>query len=69
MICGSEDHHEITLTAAPKRRGRRRKCKHQECGKPVTHVGRANGLVMTGGCDWHVQRWKRDVLARRRGQS
>lgn len=40
----------------PKRPGRKKKC-HCGCEAPVTHLGMANGVCLTGGCEFYVRRW------------
>lgn len=34
----------------------RRKC-HCGCGHRKTHVGMANGVALTSGCEMYVRRW------------
>ena len=38
---------------------RRRKC-YCGCGGRATHVGGANGIALTGGCELSMRRWVRD---------
>lgn len=40
-------------------RGGRSKC-GCGCGGRSTHIGMANGLGMTSGCEWSIRRWVRD---------
>lgn len=49
-------HHRYSAPIAPRSR-RRCHC----CGKRATHVGMANGLAMTSGCEWAVARWVWDA--------
>lgn len=37
----------------------RRRC-HCGCRGRVTHVGTANGIGLTTGCELHVRRWVKD---------
>ena len=39
--------------------GRKGKCRCG-CGKPYTHRGMANGIMLMGGCELAVRRWVRD---------
>lgn len=34
----------------------RKKCRCG-CNGPVTHLGKANGVALTSGCEMHVRRW------------
>jgi len=40
----------------PRRPGRKKKC-HCGCGTPTTHLGMANGVCLTSGCELYVRRW------------
>jgi len=50
----------------------RRRC-HCGCGKRATHIGLANSMAMTRGCELYVRRWVKDpanaVLSRSRLKS
>lgn len=37
---------------------RRRRCRCG-CDGRATHVGGANGIALTSGCEWSVRRWAR----------
>lgn len=55
---GSANHHVLGMRPVvhgPHGKGRRR-C-HCGCGGWSTHIGTANGLGMTYGCEWYVRRW------------
>jgi hypothetical protein len=39
--------------------GGRRKCRCG-CGRRATHLGMANGLALTHGCEMKMRRWVRD---------
>lgn len=54
---------EIHVRALKKIEGRkgRRKC-HCGCGTRSTHIGTANGIALTSGCELFVRRWVRDGL-------
>jgi len=52
---GSADQHRRYLVPAP---NRRRKCRCG-CGGHTTHIGKANGVALTSGCEMHVRRWVR----------
>lgn len=54
-LWGHADLHRRTILEAPSRR----KCKCG-CGGRSTHVGLANGIGMTTGCEWAVRVWVRD---------
>lgn len=41
----------------------RRRCPFCPGRSRATHVGRANGLAMMSGCEWHVRMWVRDPLS------
>ncbi len=43
----------------PIAKGIRRKCRCG-CGRWATHVGKANGVALTMGCELLVRRWVRD---------
>jgi len=40
----------------PKRPGRKPKCSCG-CDTPKTHVGKANGVALTSGCELSIRRW------------
>lgn len=40
----------------PKRAGRKPKCSCG-CETPKTHVGKANGVALTSGCELSIRRW------------
>jgi hypothetical protein len=40
----------------PKRAGRKPKC-NCGCETPKTHVGKANGVALTSGCELSIRRW------------
>lgn len=67
---GSVFEHELTVTRKPKYRGGRRLCHHEghaKGAKPeATHTGRANGIAMMTGCEFHAYQWLRETLAMRR---
>lgn len=65
IVWGSVAHHELTVVPAPNKRKRCRHCP-PEARKTATHHGRANGMTMTSGCEWHMRKWLRDTLAKRR---
>jgi hypothetical protein len=65
VIHGSVAQHELTVELAPNRRKRCRFCP-KGSRKAATHHGRANGVTMTSGCEWHMHKWLRDTLAKRR---
>lgn len=44
------------MEPAPKRAGRSKQC-GCGCGRPVTHIGMANGVGLIAGCHWRVRRW------------
>jgi hypothetical protein len=35
----------------------RRRCRHDDCTHRTTHLGRANGVTLTSGCEWHMRQW------------
>lgn len=45
----------------PDGRRRRRRCRQGDVPCPgfATHRGCANGLALTGGCEWHMRQWAR----------
>lgn len=51
---GGLPHHD--RYALPVRPRSRRRC-HCGCGKRATHLGCANGMALTVGCEWYVRRW------------
>ncbi len=53
---GGVAEHILYMEVRPKRRGREPKC-HCGCGTPKTHLGKANGVALTGGCEFYVRRW------------
>lgn len=47
-------------------RRRRRRCGHgDDCPNRATHLGMANGVALTTGCEFHMRVWVRDGYARR----
>lgn len=50
---GSADEHERYA----ERIATRVRCRQERCGKRTTHVGKANGVALMNGCEWHVYRW------------
>ena len=48
--------HQRSMELLPSRRRNRRKC-HCGCGGKQSHGGYANGVAMTGGCEWSIRRW------------
>ena len=68
MIWGSVAHHELTLKPTPDKRRRCRWCPAKP-RRASTHIGCANGVAMTSGCEWHMYVWLRNTLqARREGK-
>jgi hypothetical protein len=65
IIHGSVATHTLTVEPAPNKRKRCRFCP-KNAQKAATHHGRANGVTMTSGCEWHMRQWVRDTLAKRR---
>lgn len=55
---GSSKDHVRYSEMLPKRRGRRRRC-YCGCGRPVTHMGMANGVGLTSACELGIARWVR----------
>lgn len=53
---GSADHHRRYVSPLPSTSRRRCDC---GCNKRATHVGCANGLAMTSGCEMSMRRWTR----------
>jgi hypothetical protein len=60
---GSMLEHRRYSSPAPPRS--RRRC-HCGCKRRATHLGMANGLCLTMGCEFHVARWVRDPVAANR---
>lgn len=56
---GSASEHQRYMEEIPVLPGRKRRCGYG-CGKPSTHMGMANGLCLTSGCEWHMRIWVRD---------
>lgn len=54
---GNALQHPLHMAAAPARARRRCSC---GCKGRATHVGYANGVPLTGGCELQVRRWVRD---------
>lgn len=52
----SASEHVRYMDPAPNRR-RRCRC---GCGGAVTHLGKANGICLTDGCELSMRRWVRD---------
>lgn len=48
--------HQRSMKLLPGRWRNRRKC-HCGCGGKRSHGGYANGVAMTGGCEWSMRRW------------
>lgn len=65
MMWGSVLRHRLSVGPAPNRRRRCRYCP-ANARKAATHVGYANGVAMTQGCEWHVHKWFNDTLRYRR---
>lgn len=66
VVWGSATHHARTMEPIQSR-GRRRFCpwcppKTNRC----THHGKANGVVLMSGCEWHVHMWVRNPNEPRR---
>jgi hypothetical protein len=55
-VIGDATMHQRYMKLQPGRYRNRRKC-HCGCGGRQSHGGYANGLVMTGGCEWSMRRW------------
>lgn len=55
---GSSKEHIRYSEPLPKRRGRYRDC-YCGCGNRQTHVGKANGVALTGACELGIARWVR----------
>ncbi|MDC6536602.1 hypothetical protein LN429_15970 [Pseudomonas syringae] len=53
---GGLPEHIRYMEPRPKRRGRQPKCSCG-CGKPKTHIGMANGVCLTSGCEMKIRRW------------
>jgi hypothetical protein len=67
VVWGSATHHKRTMVALPPRRGGHHFCPW--CPKEtnrVTHSGRANGVALMAGCEWHVRQWVKNPNALRR---
>ncbi len=51
----------MTRYSKPARPRSRRRCPW--CHRRATHVGMANGVALTSGCEWHVAVWVRGEVA------
>lgn len=71
MLWASVMHHELAVRKLDKPpRHLCNECPRGPMRRPrVTHVGTANGMTMTSGCEWHMQKWLRDTLKMRRARS
>lgn len=58
-----KDGHNLTAVAIKPDR-RRRGCAWCPGKVLVTHSGRANGVALMSGCEWHVRKWARGQLGR-----
>lgn len=48
------EHKRYAMSCEPTQR----KCRlGEKCGNRVTHVGKANGVALTSGCQFHVFQW------------
>lgn len=56
---GSSQEHRRYTQLLPGRFRNRRKC-HCGCGGKSSHMGMANGLGLTSGCELSMRRWVRD---------
>lgn len=56
------DEHPRYIQLIDGRERNRRRC-DCGCGGKCTHVGCANGLGMTSGCEWSMRQWVRDPNA------
>jgi hypothetical protein len=54
---GSAIEHQRYSVPAPSKS--RRRC-HCGCNRRATHIGMANGLALTHGCELRIARWVRD---------
>ena len=64
---GSSRHHERTIEKIPatEKRWRRHWCCYNRngsptCKQPMTHFGKANGVVLVARCEFHARVWVRD---------
>lgn len=57
----SATEHARDMWPAP---NRRRKCRCG-CGGRATHIGGANGIALTSGCELKIRRWVRDGFTKR----
>lgn len=56
-IWGSASEHTRFMVKAPSKSRQRCGC---GCKQRATHVGMANGVALTSGCELRVRRWVRD---------
>lgn len=58
MSCANSETDPRTMAPRTDRRFGRRRCLLIDCcPRPTTHIGLANGMGMTIGCEWHVRMW------------
>lgn len=72
MTWGSAKDHPRTLVPKDPKDASRRSCPFTPCRGKSTHMGQANGVTMTSGCEWHMRLWVRDpalVLRKRAGST
>lgn len=55
-IHGGAAQHVRYMEQRPKRRGGQPRC-HCGCNTLKTHLGMANGVCLTSGCELYVRRW------------
>src|SRR5258708_32025010 len=60
MTWGSARKHQRTSQIIPKEMKKRGKCSMRGCNNRCTHFGRANGVALTAGCQFHMAMWVRD---------
>ena len=59
-VASADEHRRYVIPKPSLRRGRRWcwvPTAGVECRRRATHVGSANGLGMTEGCEWHMRQW------------
>lgn len=55
-LVGGLAEHIRYMELRPKRAGRKPKC-NCGCEAPKTHIGKANGVALTSGCELSIRRW------------
>lgn len=60
MTWGSAREHQRSAEIIPAEMKKRGTCPVRRCNNRITHFGKANGVVLASGCQFHMAMWVRD---------